>query len=74
MASNFYRSQDSPEFLLGHGMEIMLGTFGLIAVFVLRYNYKRINEQRDREMESTTMTDDELSSLGDKAPAFRYKM
>jgi hypothetical protein len=74
MASNFYRSQDAPEFLLGHGLEIMLTTLGLIAIVIIRYKYKKINKQREEEMLTCTLTDAELSELGDRAPTFRYKL
>ena len=46
-ASNWYRAQDAPEYLLGHGMEIMMTVIGFINVNVLRWRYKRINKQRD---------------------------
>lgn len=74
MASNFYRTQDQPKYLLGHGMEIMLVSFGLIAVVILRINYTRINKRREAEMETTTLTDAQLSEMGDRAPTFRYKV
>jgi len=74
MASNFYRTQDAPKYLLGHGLEIMLVTFGLIAVLTLRFNYGRINKRREREEKSLAMTDAELSELGDRAPTFRYQL
>lgn len=34
-ASNWYRAQDAPKYLLGHGMEIMVIVFGFTAVNIL---------------------------------------
>ena len=71
MASNFYRSSDSPKYTLGHGLEIGFCALGLMAVLFLRFNYERINKKRDRA-EITHHTEDEMSHLGDRAPTFRY--
>jgi hypothetical protein len=75
VASNFYRSQDEPKYLLGHGLEIMFTVMGLIAVVILRVSYDRINKKRDAMgVSADEMTDRELSDLGDRAPTFRYQL
>ncbi|KFY39708.1 hypothetical protein V494_03885 [Pseudogymnoascus sp. VKM F-4513 (FW-928)] len=75
MASNFYRKQDGPKFLLGHGLEICFITLGLVAVVILRVNYARINKKRDALMDDgAELTDKEISDLGDRAPTFRYQL
>lgn len=74
MASNFYRSVDSPKYLLGHGLEIGFVTLGLCAVIALRLNYGRINAQRERSGEAESLTDEQLADLGDKSPNFRYTL
>jgi sugar phosphate permease len=75
MASNFYRAEDGPKFLLGHGLEIGFVVLGLAAVVALRVNYGRINKQRDRDADSMLqLSDEELSDLGDRAPTFRYML
>lgn len=75
MASNFYRTKDEPKFLLGHGLEIMFCVLGLIAVVVLRLNYKKINAKRERIADDGGhYTDQELSQMGDRAPTFRYQL
>ena len=75
MASNFYRTQDAPKYILGHGLEIMFCVMGLISVVVLRLSYERINKKRDELGVSTDeMTDAQLSDLGDRAPTFRYQL
>ncbi|KAH8811087.1 major facilitator superfamily domain-containing protein [Xylogone sp. PMI_703] len=74
MASNFYRTQDGPKFLLGHGLEIMFCVLGLIAIIVLRISYARINKQREEiGDDGSQYTDQQLSDMGDRAPTFRYQ-
>lgn len=73
MASNFYRNQDGPKFLLGHGLEIGFVTAGLVAVLALRLNYARINATRERLSDcGYQYTDREVADMGDRAPLFRY--
>jgi MFS family permease len=74
MASNFYRAQDKPRYLLGHGLEIAFVVMGLLAVVVLRTSYGKINRQRDRDGDASGLSDEELSDLGDRAPTFRYML
>jgi len=77
MASNFYRTQDSPKFLLGHGLEIMFVTMGLVAVVILRVSYQKVNRKREALLAEMGEGDDrfdaeELGALGDRAVTFRY--
>ena len=72
MASNFYRAQDKPKFLLGHGLELGFVVMGMIAVVVLRISYGRINAKREKSGDAHALTDTDLSDLGDKSPSFRY--
>jgi len=75
MASNFYRSQDAPEYLLGHGLEIAFVTVGLMAVIALRVTYGRINAKREHgDFVEAQYSDTELSEMGDRAPTFRYQL
>ena len=73
MGSNFYRSQDAPQYLLGHGLELMMVTLGLLAVTTLLLCYKRINKKRERQLvEGISLSKEELIDMGDRAPTFRY--
>jgi len=73
MASNFYREQDSPKYLLGHALEIGFVTVGLVAVVILRISYARINAKRDADAsDGAHLSDREMGDLGDRAPTFRY--
>jgi len=77
MASNFYRTEDKPKYLLGHGLEIGFVTCGLVAVVVLRSGYVKVNAKRDIKMREAEVgwTEEEtlrMSEAGDKAVTFRY--
>lgn len=74
-ASNWYRPQDAPKYLLGHGMEIMFIVMGFTAVNILRFTYTRINKTRDGQHELVaSMTEEELAEMGDRSPSFRYRL
>lgn len=73
MGSNFYRDEDAPKYLLGHGLELMMVTLGLITATILLLCYKRINKQREQQLaEGVNYSEEELSDMGDRAPTFRY--
>ncbi|KAI9676988.1 MAG: hypothetical protein M1817_006827 [Caeruleum heppii] len=73
MASNFYRAQDRPKYLLGHGLELGFVVAGLISVVLLRLNYIRINKKREvAGVAGEEFTSEELGHMGDRAPTFRY--
>lgn len=72
MASNFYRDNDSPKYILGHALEIGFICMGLVAVVILRVNYKRINRKRDEIGIKGTLSNMEMSEMGGRAPTFRY--
>ncbi|OJA15661.1 hypothetical protein AZE42_11689, partial [Rhizopogon vesiculosus] len=46
-ATVIYRSQDSPRYILGHGVALMFVGIGLIFVPITVFVYKRINAKRD---------------------------
>ncbi|KFA50658.1 hypothetical protein S40293_04908 [Stachybotrys chartarum IBT 40293] len=75
MASNFYRSRDSPRYILGHALELGFISAGIIASLTLIFSYNRINKSRERKMaagEADRYTEQELSAQGDKALTWRY--
>jgi len=78
IASNIYRTQDAPRFLLGHGLEFMFIGIGLITTPIIVLLYRHINAKRDREVAEgkesgvSKYTPEELRELGDRAPDFRY--
>ncbi|KAL4964238.1 major facilitator superfamily domain-containing protein [Aspergillus stella-maris] len=73
MASNFYREQDAPKYILGHALELGFCVVGMIAVLILRFSYKRINKKRDK-MDITGRNGYEMAKLGDRSPLFRYML
>jgi hypothetical protein len=75
MASNFYRAKDAPRYVLGHALEILIVSIGLVTVGILAFNYDKINKKRDKQMadgEHLKYTEEELSEQGDRAVTFRY--
>ena len=75
MASNFYRQEDAPRYIMGHALEIAFVSLGIIASIVLILSYNRINKSRQKRMEAGAadqFTTEELSAKGDKAVTWRY--
>lgn len=75
MASNFYRAEDSPRYLLGHALELGFIVAGILGLLVLVFNYKRINAKRERQMAEGAhngYTPEELGELGDRAITYKY--
>ncbi|KAI5866520.1 MFS general substrate transporter [Durotheca rogersii] len=75
MASNFYRQNDAPRYILGHGLELGFIGVGLVASVILVISYTAINRKRERLLRQggdTRFTLDELSAHGDRAVTFRY--
>ncbi|KAJ6498892.1 MFS general substrate transporter [Mycena sanguinolenta] len=79
IASNIYRTQDKPRFIIGHGCELMFVGIGLICVPIAVLTYTRINKRRDERArgmlergEKNLYTNKELREMGDRAPDFRY--
>ncbi|KAE8410140.1 major facilitator superfamily domain-containing protein [Aspergillus pseudocaelatus] len=73
MASNFYRSQDAPNYILGHALELGFCVAGMIAAVILRLSYQIINRKRDR-MDVTGYDEAEMEKMGDRSPMFRYML
>jgi hypothetical protein len=77
MASNFYRSNDAPRYILGHSLELGFICAGTIALVILVLSYIRINKKRDdliAQGAEGSYTNKELSELGDKSITFRYML
>ncbi|KAK0497867.1 MFS general substrate transporter [Armillaria luteobubalina] len=73
IASNIYRTQDSPRFILGHALELMFVGIGIVCVPIAVISYKWINANREKEMQTEmNYSREELKKMGDRAPDFRY--
>lgn len=75
IASNIYRTQDKPRFILGHAVEIGFISMGLLAVATLVISYHFVNKKRDKDLREgkyAHLTIEELTEMGDKNPYFRY--
>jgi hypothetical protein len=73
MASNFYRGQDAPKYVLGHALELGFCVTGIAAVLILRFSYKRINRKREG-MNLSQYEPYEMAKMGDRSPMFRYML
>ncbi|KAH8431086.1 uncharacterized protein LDX57_008747 [Aspergillus melleus] len=73
MSSNFYRTQDAPEYVLGHALELGFCGVGMIAVLVLRFSYKTINKKREN-VDVSLYNPAEMAKMGDRSPMFRYML
>lgn len=75
MASNFYRTEDAPRYILGHALELGFIGAGILALLVLVFSYKRINATRERQLSEgmhNGYTPEELGELGDRSLTFKY--
>lgn len=76
MASNFYREQDSPKFILGHALELGFAVAGALAVLLLRMSYQKVNLKREKALAdisaNTASTEAESGGEGDRSLTFRY--
>ncbi|EED14016.1 MFS nicotinic acid transporter Tna1, putative [Talaromyces stipitatus ATCC 10500] len=73
MASNFYRSQDAPKYILGHSLELGFCVVGIIAVVILRLSYQRINRKR-AHIDVSQYDAYQMAQMGDRSPMFRYML
>ncbi|OJT03637.1 High-affinity nicotinic acid transporter [Trametes pubescens] len=81
IASNIYRVQDAPRYLLGHAVELGFVGMGLTLLPIMVFTYSRANAQRDaaqRDMEvrgvKIEYSTEELRKMGNQAPDFRYTL
>ncbi|KAL5478623.1 hypothetical protein ACEPAI_2808 [Sanghuangporus weigelae] len=78
IASNIYRTQDAPRYVIGHGVELLFVGIGFIVTPLLILLYTRINAKREAELKRiggiTKFTVEELHELGDRAPDFKYTL
>ncbi|KAJ2913346.1 hypothetical protein MD484_g7060, partial [Candolleomyces efflorescens] len=80
IGSSIFRKQDSPRFILGFGVDLMLIVLAMIAVVIMVLTYKRINSRRDeiqRGEAGVHLGEEVLAErrkMGDRAVDFRYTL
>ncbi|TBU37694.1 MFS general substrate transporter [Dichomitus squalens] len=79
IASNIFRSQDAPRYILGNGLEMMFVSIGLILTPIILFVYTRENARkgarvRDMEERGEKYAPEELRKMGDRAPEFKYTL
>ncbi|KAM9929732.1 hypothetical protein OXX80_009590 [Metschnikowia pulcherrima] len=76
-ASNFYRTQDSPKFTLGHALELGFIVMGLIFMTIVVLGYIMINKKRRRDLAKGVYAEysrEDFLAMGDKSPHFVYRL
>jgi len=76
-ASNFYRTEDLPRFILGHSLELGFISMGIIFLLITIFGYKYSNAKRKRDVAAgkyDSHTEEELRKMGDKSPYFLYRL
>jgi MFS family permease len=76
-ASNAYRAQDAPRYILGHSIGMMFLGIGLVCVTTTVIAYRTINRRRDKTLQGLLdrgekLSAEEIRKQGDKSPVFRY--
>jgi len=78
IASNIFRTQDAPRYILGHGLELMFVGIGFICTPIAMLLYTRINAKREAELQAnggvSKYSVEETHELGDRAPDFKYTL
>ncbi|KZP00222.1 MFS general substrate transporter [Calocera viscosa TUFC12733] len=82
IASNIFRTQDAPRYILGHGLELMFVGIGLVTtplVVGIYWNINRRREEMMREIDAAggmgaRFSEHEIREMGDKSPDFRYTL
>ncbi|KAF3989777.1 hypothetical protein FT663_01925 [Candidozyma haemuli var. vulneris] len=76
-ASNFYRTQDAPQYKLGHGLGCGFAGMGLIVTVIIAVSYLGINKKRKHDIAQGKYDDvppEDLIKMGDRNPYFLYRL
>lgn len=77
ISSNIYRSQDSPLYKLGHGLEMMFALIAIIAALFLVCLYTWRNRRKVKDLQAgkyANYTPEDFSQLVDADPHFTYML
>lgn len=76
-SSNFYRTQDAPDYKLGHGLELGFALMGLVFTFITIAGYVISNKKKKRDLDQGKYDHclpADLIEMGDKSPHFVYRL
>ncbi|QEL61852.1 hypothetical protein CJJ09_004009 [Candidozyma auris] len=76
-SSNFYRTQDAPDYKLGHGLELGFALMGLVFTFITIAGYVISNKKKKRDLDQGKYdhcSPADLIEMGDKSPHFVYRL
>lgn len=77
VGSIIFQERERPRYPSGFGTCLAFGLSGMAAAFVLEFAYYSINKKRSRQGEDEVRekySEDELESMGDRSPLFRYTL
>lgn len=75
IGSFMYLDRESPTYLTGFGLSLAFGVSGLLVACILELSFVYANRRNGRLSETEVReryTDEQLLSLGDRSPLFRY--
>lgn len=75
IGSYMYLDRESPTYLTGFGLSLAFGVSGLLVACVLELSFLNANRRNGKLSETEVRdkhTDEQLLSLGDRSPLFRY--
>ncbi|OQE20156.1 hypothetical protein PENFLA_c017G01681 [Penicillium flavigenum] len=75
IGSYMYLDQESPTYLTGFGLSLAFGVSGLLVACIVELSFVYANRRNGRLSETEVRekyTDEQLLSLGDRSPLFRY--
>ncbi|KAJ7759295.1 MFS general substrate transporter [Mycena olivaceomarginata] len=72
-ASNMYRTQDKPRFIVGP-LFVAIGLISVAATVLVSHRINRCRDEETRTALNEVYSDDVLRRMGDRAPNFRYTL
>lgn len=76
-ASNFYRTQDLPRFILGHALELGFISMGMIFMVIVVFGYTLANKRKKSDLAKGVYdgySQEDFQRMGDKSPHFLYRL
>lgn len=75
MGTQIYRTEDAPDYRLGHGISLCFVALSFCSVMFQRYKLACENARREREHgrpEDIKLSEEAAAHLYDRHPGFRY--
>ncbi len=75
VGTNIYLAHEAPYYWTGYGVSLGVVALSLVTAMFMRWKLKRINRAREAmstEVINGRYTEQDLASMGDDSPLFRY--